>query len=137
MQDILKMRKIASVRIPRGKWSSPYPNKVCLESSKSTEKVHLVDTLRLSEITSILDFGVFKMFPFYFFLRLIPVRRQHLHQTRRVQGLLQGRGNNPHLGYSPTPQGRRKGLRRFCVIFVCFYVRRTCLFKTCDFHCPS
>ena len=59
------MRKIASVRIPWGKWSSPYPNKVCLESSKSTKKVHLVDTHRLSEITSFLEFGVCKMFPFF------------------------------------------------------------------------
>ena len=110
------MRKIASLRIPRGKWSSPYPNKVCLESSKSTEKVHLVASHRLSEITSFLDFGVCEMFPFFLLrglgsTKLVPVRRQHLHQTRRVQGLLQGRGNNPHLGHSPTPQDRGKGLR--------------------------
>ena len=55
--------------MPLGKCSSPYPNKVCLESSKSTKKVHLVDTHRLSEITSFLDFGVLKNVPLLSTLR--------------------------------------------------------------------
>ena len=129
------MRKISRVRNPWGKWSPPYPNKVCLESSKSTKKVHLVDTHRLSEITSFLDFGVCKMFPFFLLRGLGTCSQATLASNQ------ESAGSSPRKRKQPTSWAftHSSGQTVVSAVYLCDFCLFlwTCLFKTCDFNCPS